>query len=865
MSMLYASCRVALAALLHDLGKLAERAKIEGDIESHRGVQPKNKKSGKTSHAHAAYTSLALEQLLPSGPSLKIINDEPFQAETDSLTEVAARHHRPNGPLQKVIAKADCLASSFERIATGTTNEGGYIAVRQFYLLESLHLNGEAHQNTRWRQPLQPFSPSSLFPQQDMPLAKEAEATQEYAALWESFKTAVEQIPEPHRNNLPLWLDHADSAWLHFTHAIPSATNNNAFRKDKKKAHNRPEVSLYDHSKCTAALAVALWRHQHYLDSHPGQKRGQSLLLIQGDFSGIQSFIFAEGSETQKHAAKLLRGRSFQVALLCELAALKVLEALELPSTSQIVNAAGKFLIVAHNTPETRAAIQRVQEELDQWFLEHTCGETSFRLATLTAAQADFSQKRFGALLERLFAQQQAMRLRAFDLCGAEPPAPIHLLEYPDGPCAYGGRRPAQTQARLGTEQTQISHLAQDQILIGHCLAQARYSRILVRSTAFTGPQLEPLELDYFGYRVCFAAPSAPAISDTQLLRCWDIALPEADDRQRPLFQGLARRAVNAYVPLFDPEQEDWQSPRYQHCQEEIKQRLDRSAPLKTLAHIACDDLDDSGKQGQIALAVLRGDVDDLADIFQRGVTPHTFARMASLSRLMNAFFTVHLPWLCAKEFPNTYTVFAGGDDFFLIGPWYATQKLALRLRDDFRRFAAENPELHFSAGLAFAKPFTPIRALGRLGQQALDSAKQQDAKDDEGNKKDKNSKNRFSQQGITQPWSAFEPLDKLETKLAEWNERYQLSSGFIFRLLHLTEKAASNKPEDQIWHSWLAYRVRRFIVDKLRNTSDAEKLDIQKEIAGFLRDVISRNKQTARIPISNYLYRQRTVNRSKV
>jgi CRISPR-associated protein Csm1 len=68
---------------------------------------------------------------------------------------------------------------------------------------------------------------------------------------------------------------------------------------------------------------------------------------VQGDFFGIQDFIFAEGGKTQKRAATLLRGRSFYVSLLSELAALKVLEALALPATSQVVNAAGKFLIVA--------------------------------------------------------------------------------------------------------------------------------------------------------------------------------------------------------------------------------------------------------------------------------------------------------------------------------------------------------------------------------------------------------------------------------------------------------------------------------------------------------------------------------------
>jgi CRISPR-associated protein Csm1 len=78
-----------------------------------------------------------------------------------------------------------------------------------------------------------------------------AEAQREYRALWNQFTESLKQIPPSHRNNLPLWLDHFESLWMCFTHAIPSATAGEVI----------PDVSLYDHSKSTSALAVALWRY----------------------------------------------------------------------------------------------------------------------------------------------------------------------------------------------------------------------------------------------------------------------------------------------------------------------------------------------------------------------------------------------------------------------------------------------------------------------------------------------------------------------------------------------------------------------------------------------------------------------------
>lgn len=246
---------------------------------------------------------------------------------------------------------------------------------------------------------------------------------------------------------------------------------------------------------------------------------------------------------------------------------------------------------------------------------------------------------------------------------------------------------------------------------------------------------------------------------------------------------------------------------------------------------------------GITALTVLKGDVDHLGAIFQQGIQPATFARMAAVSRQTNAFFAVHLPWLCQAAYPNTYTVFAGGDDFFLIGPWHATQSLARRMRQDFSVYAAGNPQITFSAGISLAKPGHPIRALAANADAALAAAK------DAG-------RNRITSHGETVPWPQLEELAELERWLDD--RRKLLGTGFVYRLLHLAEKAASNKPEDAIWQSWLAYRVRRFVVDRMKEASETMRAQAQAEIGGTLRQAIASGKLATRIAISNHLYRHR-------
>jgi len=419
--LLNATCRVALAALLHDLGKFAERARIpeamdkDADGISRRDVNVQlycPHFEGRATHIHAAYTAIALDLIERYFPDLVGDDMTPFapwkdKNADDSLINAAAKHHRPETFLQWVIATADRVASGFEREEFERYNASqdeteirkNHYTARQLTLFEQIRLSGGAGQtHYSWRYPLKPLSPSAIFPveAEGYETDDKTAAQKEYHKLWQQFTKALEDVPRSHRRNISLWLDHFDSLWQCFTQAIPAATAFNV----------KPEVSLYDHSKTAAALAAALWRYHHERGDHPAATAAamrerddwdeKKILLVQGDFFGIQEFIFASGEGTQKRAAKLLRGRSFYVSLLTECAALKVLDALALPSISQVINAAGKFLIVAPHTDKTVATLQAIQRGLNDWFLQHTYGQSGIGLAWLPASCNDFLKDKEG-------------------------------------------------------------------------------------------------------------------------------------------------------------------------------------------------------------------------------------------------------------------------------------------------------------------------------------------------------------------------------------------------------------------------------------------------------------------------------------
>ncbi|MDY4479621.1 MAG: type III-A CRISPR-associated protein Cas10/Csm1 [[Pasteurella] aerogenes] len=867
-ALLSASCRVAFAALVHDLGKFAERAKLpisQDALDSHKTLYcPFNQDGGYHSHVHAAYTGYSIDQVETYLPPLIDGELYPFSSRqqskdnsiTNSLINAAAAHHKPDTFLQWVIATADRVASGFEREKFEKYNKSeakNHYRARLLTLFEQIKISESVEEldddSLAFRYPLAPMSVQTIFPvhRQQAETDNDEAAQKAYLKLWEQFVQGLATIPASHRQNWDLWLDHFDTAYQCFTGCIPSAT---AFGV-------KPEVSLYDHSKTTAALATALWRW-HEENQLTGQDQAvkladrstswneQKFLLIQGDFFGIQDFIFSGGSDSNKQAAKLLRGRSFQVSLFTELAALKLLQACELPSTSQIINAAGKFLIVAPNTAKIKATVTQVQNELNQWFVENTYGLVGLGLATKEACCNDFIGDKFKALTKELFEQLEETKLQRLDF--TDSTSSVQDVTYPYGVCRLNRYFPAETEYRQGDKNSGLSRISKDQITIGEQLAKK--NRILICASAaeiFKNHKTASLSLPIFGYNVIFTENEAETgkfgelVNTEQLYRCWDFSIPNS--LEQSVWNGYARRYINGYVAKFNLADE-YTSDKYQNADlTEIE--IDK---IKAFDFIACEDRQFNGEkyEGSAALMTLKGDVDNLGTIFQKGLSTPTFAKMAALSRQMNQFFSLWLPTYCQQHSPNMYTVFAGGDDFFLIGPWHSTQKVAHKMQQEFARYVAENTDIHFSAGMVMSKVGLPVPRLGDLAEEALEKSKGIDA-----------GKNAVTIFNKTVKWHDWQQLCDLENEIHRLANEYNISTSYLYSLIRLCEQANdTNHIENTIWRSRFHYRTARYVIDKLGQEKRNKALN---EIAISLGDNgIAKHKINFAIPLTNYFYQKR-------
>ncbi len=778
--------KVSLAGLFHDIGKLAhECLELPTDYETNNAdiYLPFNKKEGRHTHIHALYTAAFIETHAKFLPKELNSPDWGEGEKEDSFINLSAKHHKPETPLQWIITQADRLSSGFDRTEFEKGEEIAISEVSQTRLLpifERLLRTDKAfdkREDFAWRYPLKPLSATSIFPIKREGVSKK-DAKDEYRLLFEEFCKKLESLC--HRHHVELWAQHFDSLYRLYVSHVPAA-------RVGKIVH---DVSLYDHSRTTAALAGALYLYHRLTDTLEERAiKDDSLpkfLLVSGDFYGIQDFIFRGGGEERHHRAKLLRGRSFLVSLLIELAAEMLCDRLGLTFLSVFFSAAGKFHLLAPNLESTHQIIKDVHEEINHWFYEHFFGECAMGFATTTATPEDLSGGRFSDLWDRHLKNLEEAKFQRFDLERYGGVYEGYLDSFrndlPRPLCPLCGRRPSAIEVqgdkfitrKYVEEEACACKLCRDQAYIGTNLVKG--SRLAIVKDAGGGLK-EPL----FGYyQIQFLNGCARELADQgKLIKLYDLNI--TSEGNAPV--GATFLPINGYVPVYQKQDDEddrlLAGERTEKKKLELIDLINEGVP-KTFYHLAQSALikKDGKFYGLPVLAVLKADVDNLGAIFGCGLPKKLFtlSRLATMSRQLHNFFTVYLPYALKNEqegrFKNIYTVFAGGDDLFLIGPWNVMREFALFLQEKFSQYVCENPELHFSAGITLHKPHVPVDLLARESESALNEAKAA-------------GKNRISMFGRVATWQEFRELSKIEQDLFRWYEEF-LTRSTLYRLNEL-------------------------------------------------------------------------------
>ena len=768
-----------LAGLLHDIGKFAQRA----DAPCSNNLAQEYCPHG-TSHRHVLYTDYFIEHSLPLPPEL--------EAARSRLARMAAAHHRadPSSRAELCIQEGDCLSSGNDRMQG--ESGGTYKSARMESVFAQIHLRCHKLDSTPRRYKLQALDAegSPLFP-----VAPHEAQTTTYSALYKDFLAALGNLPC--NMGVAHYTASLQTLLERFTWCIPSSTY-----------ETKADISLYDHSHTTAAIAQALY-HGATADAALHQA---PLLLFGGELSGIQNFIFGQGEQGDRGASKLLRARSFSLQMLTRSIWLVLLERCGLSPVARIMDAGGRFILLLPDTSAVREAMDDVTRKAMRHVLEAFNGVLRVTFAVQELTASDLDRQRFHSVFQQLNDTLECAKLRPFAPLlreGFSPILGIHSADYAAyGPCPFCGPRPAQGEHGDDAGCRVCTTLIQQ---VGRRLPTARYA-VLSRGgkgfELFDGVRLRLLDSD-----------ETPAPADARALDILSL-------KDRLAF---AASPTAGYVPrITEDDLLRWQNERRAMPDEEGE--LAAGAP-KTFGVLAREALirTEKGFRSVPFLAACKADVDNLGLIFGLGLESggenrFSISRFAMLSRMLHHFFSSYLIQIIEKDFPNIYVVFAGGDDLFVLGPWSETVRFAEHLYDAFCRFTGNNPDVTLSAGVALAKPGLPMRVIKDLAETQLEASKRRKAEKQPGTPEAEQAdetplKNAVTLFGVICPWPAFS--SRLEQ--GEWLEELCLSGGvtqgFVRRLLGYARQArafAHGELSAGLYRSHMAYDMARNCNEKI-------------------------------------------------
>jgi len=822
---------LALGAFLHDIGKLLQRAGGERDLpERVRSLEgeilPTDGRSGRYTHRHTLLTAGFFDwwesERLPV----------PDGVDRERVRRAAVYHHKPDDalPFTWIVTEADRMASGMERKARDlaqeldTAGRGAFRTTPLLALQTRAALGGGRKRTAPGWYRARPLSPEAILPG---PQPSAEDMAEGYAACSRDFLDGFRILTKRTRQ-----AEHFHDALISLSErtlwSIPSSTV------------DEPDISLHDHSLAVAAIAACLHRWHERDGSLEDLARIKDrdipkFRLLEGDLSGIQSTLFRLASEQVRGVNRILRARSFLMAAIAETAAILLRRRMELPSYCLLLRAGGKFTMLLPAEPDLEARIEALQAPVDRELCTAYAGDLALNLALGDPFPGSALMRGAWPATWRHFRERvEERKLHPLATVMTEPVLAQDYAEGADGDCPACGVRPRKPEYTSRVDG------------ISRCLACHReheLGRDLPKAKAVLwaeGEDSMPL-LAEFSVRLLREVPARLRRDEAAGFVPWSAGEAEPT--------ALPRRFLANHVPTFV--EGEWDEPRYRDVIEDPEDidRL-REDAIKTMAHLAREDCRqrNGGFIGRPMLAVLKADVDRLGQIFTRGFPSEdrTIGRTVALSRLMDAFFTGHLTHLLETDetFRNIYTVYAGGDDLLLIGPWWTTVRFAMRLREAFRCFAGGNPDLTLSAGIAFVSPRQPLNRAARDAEARLEAAKNR-------------GRNRVCLV-IEEPigWDALQAA--IET--AEWLDgliaQGRVPDSFLYKLLQFADMKAEAERRDGPVDLEAAMWNARFSYHLARQFPKEETLREQfRELIGLPG---AEPAVPARIPLTLALYRNR-------
>ena len=618
---------------------------------------------------------------------------------------------------------------------------------------------------------------------------------------------------------------------------------------------NRAEVcdiSLYVHSKITSAVAscMKLYFDEQQIQDYKkycfnsGSKifRNEKIyLLISGDISGIQDFIYTIPS---KGALKTLRGRSLYIDLLLEEFIDEYLEQIGLSRANVLYSGGGHFYILAPNIEDTKKAIDKLQAKMNRWLMENIGINLYLAIGTAECSANNLmkseAQGNLFATVNKKLKDDKTIRYSKDE----------DFLEH-----IFNVEKEKDTAKK----ECNICHNLVDKLW--------KYNSDEEIACEFC-LNLYKLGQDILTQDLVFVISKEKIDGGIKIFgKDRDLYMYAVNIEDIDMFKGKILRIYSKNNLL-----ENDLAIRLYLADYSAKNENDEVMTFDDLAKSSCK-IDKGIKR----LGVLRLDVDDLGIAFSSGFVSDkdkiednlryaTLSRYADLSKDISMFFKVAINKICAGDLTGCVDfeekafnifgiakapkrkvniIYAGGDDLFLVGAWDEVLEVAIDINRAFKQFT--NGKLTLSAGMAMFSPTYPISKMAEIAGLLVQMSK---------SKKDKNSIALFGMETNLKAngqleckhiytWADFEmkvckeKMNYLLARLSFDGDKFnKLSVGksLIYRLMDLIQLA----DEDKLNIARFAYVLARM---QPKQDKDEQKRKVYEDFVSKMYQWINNNE----------------------
>ena len=735
---------IVTGAFLHDIGKFMQRAEVEISPGTRSIMESGGPtRDGHSTHYHVQWTEQFFEEHLGDiGLSNTVDRDE--QAKS-----LAFKHHNPSTPLQWIITKADHMASGMER-GEQKYERNVHKRRRMVPIQTILTLENESSNQFKYC-PLTRLTSTNdtCYPiHQD---TNDDDLVVHYKKLWENF---LDDWQNRRAHGVKANLAFLDALFERYLWCVPAST-----------VDKIPDNSLYGHSQSVAALSACLYKfHNEYNSLDVGNiidSSQQKFLLVAADLSGIQNFIFSIAHAGGGKVAKRLRARSFMLSRITQVLAYQIIETLGLPFFNVILNAGGKFHLLLPNTNETQDCLNKQEELCQQWLHDKFQGLLSINIAAVNMSGDDFMGKKVGEKFSDLAEALAVKKLKPLQKILINSGGwnennfiiPDAIIQNENFSGQYD-IEPFYDEEKLGRELTKAKCLG---------IFKGKHGDYPILDCSISVVK----EGSEFGKDLDCVVSFKRGKEDSRI------------DSTVPVYYEYH----TSHIPIFDSE-----NPKMLN---DLKDENLEHGQILAFDQIA------KTSAGRKSVAYLKADVDNLGLLFRNGLEWNdigwTLSKMATFSRSLEFFFAGRVENILNSDFKTIYTVFCGGDDVFLVGPWDAIHSFSRRLQEEWKRFTGDNQYLTLSAGITMERPLTPVWMAATDAEDALETAKRKQAT------KSDTPKDQLCSFGHLIKWEesnfVFDQIDKV----SEWINQKDISTSMLRNFIYFSELARRYREKEYI------------------------------------------------------------------